>query len=95
MHKTIFSTAFKFKTDNGEFLSPCTMRRKAPKGVKNLNPQMYRTSKDGGNILDQSEFEVDESTMIHQVLHLEYSVRMMNRKGQKNIYSPLKNEIIK
>ncbi|MBJ8436795.1 MULTISPECIES: hypothetical protein [Acinetobacter calcoaceticus/baumannii complex] len=88
---TIISKAFKFQTKNGEFVYPCTMRRKNLKA----SPEMFRTSSTGGNILDESEFEVDEQTMIHQVLNLGYSVRMANDKGEKNLYSPNENKIIK
>ena len=88
---TIISKAFKFQTKNGEFVYPCTMRRKNLKA----SPEMFRTSSTGGNILDESEFEVDEQTMIHQVLNLGYSVRMTNDKGKKNLYSPNENKIIK
>ncbi|HCA5151344.1 hypothetical protein [Acinetobacter baumannii] len=88
---TIISKAFKFQTKNGEFVYPCTMRRKNLKA----SPEMFRTSSTGGNILDESEFEVDEETMIHQVLNLGYSVRMANDKGEKNLYSPNENKIIK
>ncbi len=88
---TIISKAFKFQTKNGEFVYPCTMRRKNLK----TSPEMFRTSSTGGNILDESEFEVDEQTMIHQVLNLGYSVRMANDKGEKNLYSPNENKIIK
>ncbi|MCU4525277.1 hypothetical protein KTI57_01595 [Acinetobacter pittii] len=88
---TIISKAFKFQTKNGEFVYPCTMRRKNLKA----SPEMFRTSSTGGNILDESEFEVDEQTMIYQVLNLGYSVRMANDKGEKNLYSPNENKIIK
>ncbi|MCE6235536.1 hypothetical protein [Acinetobacter pittii] len=88
---TIISKAFKFQTKNGEFVYPCTMRRKNLKA----SPEMFRTSSTGGNILDESKFEVDEQTMIYQVLNLGYSVRMANDKGEKNLYSPNENKIIK
>lgn len=67
------------------------MRRKNLKA----SPEMFRTSSTGGNILDESKFEVDEQTMIYQVLNLGYSVRMANDKGEKNLYSPNENKIIK
>ena len=87
---TMISKAFKFQTPSGEFLYPCTMRRRDRKSSQ----EMFRTSQNGGNKLDVDVFEVDEKTMIHQVLNLGYSVRMINSKGERNLYSPRTNIVI-
>ena len=84
------SKAFKFITPLGDEIYPVTMKR----GNFSLSPEMFRTSPQGGNVLDESEFEVNEETMINQVLYLGHSVRMLSPNGRKNIYSPRENKVV-
>ena len=85
-----FSKAFKFITPSGAEIYPVTMRR----GNLSSSPEMFRTSPKGGNILGKTEFEVDEATMIDQVLNLGHSVRMLSQNGIKNIYCPRENKVV-